>query len=75
MDRSIPLATNPFPRLGLASVNQRIAPIRTTITPETLPIKIKKSQISAKYVAIMLTKSDSGLRRLNRRKPLTDSEL
>jgi hypothetical protein len=32
------------------------------MTPDTRPMKSRKSQISAKYNAIMFTKSDSGLR-------------
>jgi hypothetical protein len=43
-------------------VNQRIAPIKTTTNDEIFPIKIRKSQISAKYPAIKFAKSTSGLR-------------
>lgn len=60
--KRIPLKTNPFPLFWLTSVNHNIAPARTTTNDDILPIKIKKSQISAKYPAIRLAKSASGLR-------------
>lgn len=54
--------TKPLPLLVLVSVNQRIAPINTTIAADTLPMNIRNSQISPKYVAIRLAKSAIGLR-------------
>jgi hypothetical protein len=60
--RSMPLKTNPFPLLSFTPVNHRIAPTRTTTKAEMFPIKIRKSQISAKYPAIRLAKSVRGLR-------------
>ncbi len=53
--------TRPFPLVGFVLVNQRIAPTSTITTDETRPTKIRNSQISAKYVEIIPTKSDSGL--------------
>jgi len=61
IERRMPLKTSPFPLLWLASVNQRMAPTRTMMTPETCPIKMRKSQISAKYAAMRFTKFTRGL--------------
>lgn len=58
----IPLNTNPFPLFVFTSVSHRIAPTRTTTNAEICPMKIKNSQISEKYMAIRLAKSDNGLR-------------
>lgn len=53
IERRMPLKTSPFPLLWLVSVNQRIAPARTIMTPETCPMKMRKSQISARYRPII----------------------
>lgn len=58
----IPPRTSPFPLFEFTSVNQRIAPMRTTMNDEMFPIKIRKSQISAKYPAIRFAKSTRGLK-------------
>jgi len=59
-ERRMPPNTRPLPRPMLTSVNQSIAPARTTMNPEICPIKIKKSQISARYVPIIWAKLTSG---------------
>lgn len=61
----IPLKTKPLPREEFTSVNQSTAPTKTTIAEDTPAIKIRNSQISAKYCAINSAKSESGLITLN----------
>ncbi len=56
VDSRMPAKTSPFLRFILASVNQRITPTRTKMTPRDPPINMRKPQISAKYIEINVTK-------------------
>ncbi|MFW9959158.1 MAG: hypothetical protein ACFFCT_13890 [Candidatus Odinarchaeota archaeon] len=44
----IPLSTSPLPFPEFASVNQRMAPASTTMNAYICPMKMRKSQISAR---------------------------
>ncbi len=66
VDSRMPTKTSPFPRFIMVSVNQRITPPRTMMTPKDPPMNMRKSQISAKYIEINVMKSVSGLKTWSR---------